>query len=125
MRKIILILILLAAWVLPQQVSAQVVLKTDTINVSCSASSVFLVPIRVRDFADVSGLQFTFQWNPAQLDYAYITDINPAFSGVAFDSTSLINQGKFTFAWTQINSLNLADDEILLKQLADILNLAG
>jgi hypothetical protein len=115
MRKILVILILLAACVLPQTTSAQVVLKTDTIDVSCSSSSVFLAPIRVRDFTDISGLQFTFQWNPAQLDYAYITDINPAFDAVAFDSISLINQGKFTFSWTQLSSLNLPDDAILLN----------
>jgi len=114
MRKILLILIILAACVLPQQVSAQVVLKTDTLSVSCANSSVFLVPLRLRNFTNVAGLQFTFQWNPAHLAYAYITDINPAFNAIAFDSTSLINQGKFTFAWSQLNSLSLPDDEILL-----------
>lgn len=115
MRKILLILILLAAWTLPQQASAQVVLKTDTIEVSCSSSSVILVPIRVRDFTDVAGMQFTFQWNPAHLDYAYITDINPAFDAVAFDSINLVNTGKFTFSWSQLNSVTLPDDAVVLN----------
>lgn len=115
MRKILLILILLAACVFPERTFAQVVLKTDTIEVPCGAPTAFLVPIRVRDFTDIAGLQFTFQWNPAQLDYAYITDINPAFDAIGFDSTSLISQGKFTFSWTQLNSLTLPDDEVLLN----------
>lgn len=98
-----------------QTASAQVVLKTDTVSVSCANSSVFLVPLRVRNFTDIAGLQFTFQWNPAHLEYAYITDINPAFNSIAFDSTSLISQGKFTFAWSQLNSLTFPDGEILLQ----------
>ncbi len=115
MRKILLILIILAAWAAPNKASAQVVLKTDTLSVPCANSNVFLVPLRVRNFTDIAGLQFTFQWNPAHLDYAYITNINPAFVSVAFDSTNLISQGKFTFAWSQLNSLTLPDNEILLE----------
>lgn len=73
------------------------------------------MPLRVRDFTDVAGLQFTYQWDPTRLQYAFITDINPAFDGIAFDSTSLISQGKFTFAWSQLSSVTLADDEVLLN----------
>lgn len=115
MRKILVILILLLACVLPQKTFAQVVLKSDTINLPCNLSTTFLMPIKVRNFTDVSGLQFTFQWNPAQLQYAYITDINPAFDGIAFDSTNLIAQGKFTFAWSQLSSVSLSDDEVVLN----------
>lgn len=115
MRNTLLILILLAICLAPVKSSAQVVLKTDTIDVACGSNNVFLVPVRVRNFTDIAGLQFTFQWNAANLAYQYITDIDPNFTGIAFDSTTLISQGKFTFAWSQLNSLTLPDDGIVLQ----------
>ncbi len=115
MRKILFLIILFSACFSLQKSTAQVVLKSDTIEVACGAPAVILVPIRVRNFTDIAGLQFTYQWNPLQLGYAYITDINPAFSSISFDSISLIAQGKLVFAWTQLNSLTLPDDEILMN----------
>ncbi|MBL7828626.1 MAG: HYR domain-containing protein [Saprospiraceae bacterium] len=116
MRNIILILILLvASLVNTQKAHAQVVLKADTVEVGCSNSNVFLVPLRVRNFVDIAALQFTFQWNPAHLNYEFITDINPNFVGIGFDTTTLLNQGKFTFGWSQLNSLTLNDDDIVLQ----------
>jgi len=105
MRKIVLILTLLSSFLFSQKGSAQVVLQSDTISVQCGNPDVFLVPIRVRNFTDIAALQYTYQWNPAQLGYAYISDINPNLPNAAFDTTSLVSQGKFTFAWTTLGGV--------------------
>ncbi len=116
MRNKLLILIVLAALFVPAAMKAQsVLLKADSVTVQCHAVDTFLIPVRLFNFNNVAGLQFTQAWNPAHLDYAYITDINPAFSGIGFDTTSFINQGKFTFSWTTIGGLTLPDTTILFK----------
>ena len=115
MRKIVLILTLLSPFLFSQKGSAQVVLHSDTVSVQCGNPDVFLVPVRVKDFTDIAALQYTYQWNPAHLGYAYISDINPNLPNAAFDTTSLISQGKFTFAWTTLGGVSLPDDEILLN----------
>ncbi|MFM7400796.1 MAG: hypothetical protein ACKO4W_07805, partial [Bacteroidota bacterium] len=110
MRKIVLILTLLSSFLFSQRGSAQVVLHSDTVSVQCGNPDVFLVPISVKDFTNIAALQYTYQWNPAHLGYAYISDINPNLPNAAFDTTSLISQGKFTFAWTALGGVTLPDD---------------
>ncbi|MDO8969375.1 MAG: hypothetical protein Q7U74_01735, partial [Saprospiraceae bacterium] len=64
MRNIFLILLLLAAGVFTNKTSAQaVILKADTVQVPCISTDTFLVPIRLDNFTNVSGLQFTLQWD--------------------------------------------------------------
>ncbi|MBK6930309.1 MAG: HYR domain-containing protein [Saprospirales bacterium] len=92
-----------------------IVLKADSMTVPCHAVDTFLVPVRLFDFNNVAGLQFTLSWNPAYLDYAYLTAVHPAFSGIGFDTTSFINQGKLTFSWTTIGGLSLPDTTVLFK----------
>ncbi len=110
------ILILLAALVLPFAARSQaVILKTDTVSVSCSASDTFLVPVRVRNFTGVGSLQFTLSWTPSQLKYAYVTSgaANPFYLGGAtagFDTTNFINQGKLTFTWTKQGGASFPDN---------------
>ncbi|MFM8486120.1 MAG: hypothetical protein ACKOCH_07280, partial [Bacteroidota bacterium] len=115
MRKIVLILTLLSSFLFSQRGSAQVVLHSDTVSVQCGNPDVFLVPISVKDFTNIAALQYTYQWNPAHLGYAYISDINPNLPNAAFDTTSFISQGKFTFAWTALGGVTLPDDAILLN----------
>ena len=116
MRNKLLILILFAALFSPAASRAQaIILKADSITVPCHSVDTFLMPVRLFDFTNVAGLQFTLSWNPAYLDYAFITDINPAFQGIGFDTTSFINQGKFTFSWTTIGGVTAPDSTILFK----------
>ncbi|MCB0535879.1 MAG: hypothetical protein KDD14_26995, partial [Saprospiraceae bacterium] len=48
-------------------------LKADSITVPCHDVDTFLIPVRVCNFTNVAGLQFTLSWNAAHLDYAYIS----------------------------------------------------
>ena len=116
MRNKLLILFFFTALFAPSLSKAQtVILKADTITVPCHAADTFLVPVRLFDFTNVAGLQFTLSWVPADLDYIHLTNINPAFQGIGFDTTSFINQGKFTFSWTAIGGISLPDSAILFK----------
>lgn len=114
MRNIFLILMLLASFVLPSQMSAQaVILKTDTVSINCKSSDTFLIPVRVRNFTNVGSMQFTVSWNPADLDYAYTTPLNPLFLqgavNVGFDSTTYLATGSITFTWTKFGGLSVPE----------------
>ncbi len=117
MRNKLLILIFFAALFAPAITRAQTVfLKADSVTVPCQAADTFLIPLRLYDFTNVAGLQFTFSWNAAHLDYAYITQINPAFQSIGFDTTNtLVNSGNFTFSWTAIGGLSIPDSSILMS----------
>jgi gliding motility-associated-like protein len=119
MRNIFLILSLLAACFLPNRLAAQaVVLKTDTVSIDCKSSDTFLIPVRVRNFTNVGSLQFTLNWNPSVLDYAYTTPLSPAFLqgavNVGFDSSATnIAFGRVTFTWTRFGGLSVPNDTVL------------
>ncbi|HLP93482.1 MAG TPA: HYR domain-containing protein [Saprospiraceae bacterium] len=117
MRNILLILLLIAAGVFSNRSQAQtVILKADTIEVPCTSSDTFLVPIRLDNFTNISGLQFTLQWDTARLDYAYTTQLNPNFVGVGFDtSATILAEGKLTFAWTDLAGVSVPNDAILFQ----------
>ncbi|MFN0176335.1 MAG: HYR domain-containing protein [Saprospiraceae bacterium] len=118
MRNIFLILFLLTAGVFAAKSSAQaVILKADSIEVPCISTDTFLVPIYLDNFTNVSGLQFTLEWDTFRLDYAYITDLHPQFlGGAGFDSLPAIGSTtKLTFAWTNLAGLSLPPNTVLFK----------
>ncbi len=120
MRNIFLILMLLASFVFSSQMSAQaVILKTDTVAIDCKSSDTFLIPVRVRNFTNVGSMQFTVSWNPADLDYAYTTPLNPLFLqgavNVGFDSTTFQATGKITFTWTKFGGLSVPNDTTIFS----------
>jgi gliding motility-associated-like protein len=117
MRNIYLILFLLFAGVFASKSSAQaVILKADTVEVSCSSTDTFLISVRLDNFTDVSGLQFTLQWDTARLDYAYVTMLHPGFTGAGFDTLpATLQLGRLTFAWTDLNGLTLPPNSLLFQ----------
>jgi len=118
MRNIFLILFLLTAGAFANKSSAQaVILKADTLEVPCISADTFLVPIYLDNFTNVSGLQFTLEWDTLRLDYAYITELHPQFQGGAgFDTLPATGAiSKLTFAWTDLAGLSLPPNTVLFK----------
>jgi gliding motility-associated-like protein len=117
MKNILLILFLLVAGVFATKSSAQaVILKADTLEVPCASTDTFLIPVRLDNFTDVSGLQFTLQWDVATLDYAYVTMLHPQFVGVGFDtSAATLALGKLTFAWTDLAGVSVPPNTVLFQ----------
>ena len=120
MRNIFLILMLLASFAYTSQMSAQaVILKTDTVSIDCKSSDTFLIPVRVRNFTNVGSMQFTVSWNPADLDYAYTTPLNPLFTqgavNIGFDSTTYQASGRITFTWTKFGGLSVPNDSTIFS----------
>ncbi len=113
--NILSILILLVSAFLPSVSTAQnVILKVDTVNIACNASDTFLVPVKVSNFTNVAGMQFSINWNAANLDYAYITQITPAFASIGFDTSAAnVNQGRFTVSTTQIGGVSMTNGATL------------
>lgn len=105
---------LLTAGLFTNKSLAQVVtLKADTVTVPCTSSDTFLVPIRLDNFTNISGLQFTLQWDTARLDYAFVEGMQPQFNGAGFDTSAMtLALGKLTFAWTDLTGLSLPSNKI-------------
>ncbi|MBV6443508.1 MAG: hypothetical protein EPGJADBJ_05279 [Saprospiraceae bacterium] len=119
MRNILLILTLFASLVFTREAVAQTVtLKADTINISCTSSDTFLIPIRVENFQNIGSFQFTLMWDTAKLDYAYTTPLNLLLQGAGVDydsNTTQINQGKIAFIWTKTTGASLPNDSIIFN----------
>jgi hypothetical protein len=117
MRNIFLILFLLTAGVFSNRASAQaVILRSDIIEVPCMSPDTFLVPVYLDNLTNISGLQFTLQWDTARLDYAYVTMLHPQFMGAGFDTMpATLSLGKLTFAWTDVAGLSLPSNTVLFK----------
>ncbi|MFN0215957.1 MAG: HYR domain-containing protein, partial [Saprospiraceae bacterium] len=118
MRNILLILFLLAAGVFATKSAAQaVILRADTLEVPCISTDTFLVPVYLDNFTNVSGLQFTLEWDTLRLDYAYVTMVHPQFQGGAgFDTLPASGAfNKLTFAWTDLAGLSLPSNTVLFK----------
>ncbi|MEZ4920048.1 MAG: HYR domain-containing protein, partial [Saprospiraceae bacterium] len=119
MRNRLLILTLLFSAFLATTANAQVILKTDTIEIDCASMDTFWVPITVQNFNAVGSFQFTLSWDTANLNYIYTSDVDPAFLGpnvlLGFDTTNFIAQGQMTFFWTNFGGSTVPDGNELFS----------
>ncbi len=116
MRHSLLFALFFALSLTPMRLSGQGIgLRADSVAVPCHDTDTFLMPIRLFQFEDIAALQFTFSWLPAHLQYVHIQDIHPSFTGIGFDTTTFIPQGKFTFSWTTLGSVSVPDSTVLLS----------
>lgn len=119
MRYFFLILPLFTVLYPATNLVAQVTFKTDTVNIPCTAVNTFRIPVRVSNFTKVGSFQFALGWNPAQLDYQYISKgaaNNPFFNSganVSFDTVSFLPSGRLTFQWNRVGGLSVPDTTVL------------
>ncbi len=115
MRNIFLILFLLAAGVFANKTSAQaIILKADTLEVPCVSTDTFFVPVRLDSFTNVSGLQFTLQWDSTRLHYVDVTMLHPQFQAAA--AFNVVSADKLTFVWSGgVMGLSLPSNTVLFK----------
>lgn len=119
MRYLFLILPFLTALLSGTEAYSQVAFKIDTVVAPCADTNTFRVPVRVSNFYNVGSLQFTIGWNPAQLEYQYVTKgaaANPFFAGTAnagFDTLSFLPSGRMTFQWNRVGGLSVPDTTVL------------
>ena len=114
MRKILLVLTLFCVASFATTATAQVILKTDTIEVDCASSDTLWVPLTVQNFNAVGSFQFTLSWDTSELDYIFTGAIDSAFIGpnviFGFDTTNFIDNGMMTFFWTNFGGSTIPDD---------------
>ncbi|MCS7037547.1 MAG: HYR domain-containing protein [Saprospiraceae bacterium] len=116
MRHFLLLATLFAISLTPTVLPGQSIrLTADSITVPCHNTDTFLMPIRLFNFKNIAGLQFTFSWTPAHLKYIHIRNINSEFSGAGLDTITFRPQGRITFSWTTIGSKSLPDSTILFS----------
>jgi gliding motility-associated-like protein len=117
MRNFFSLIILLAVSCIANKAVAQsLILKSDTINIACTSTETVLIPVKVEDFTNIAGLQFSMNWDTAKLDYQFCTNFNPSFSGAGFDTSVMnITLGRMTFAWTKIGGLSLPNNAVIFS----------
>lgn len=98
-------------------ISAQLVLYTPTLN-NLQVGQVVDIPIRVKNFNKIVGIQFPVQWDPAVLKYVGVNSFN-VLNGVNIDNFGLIDTtlGIVRFNWYNApqGGKTLADDSHLFK----------
>jgi gliding motility-associated-like protein len=116
MRHSLLLAFLFAISLTPTVLQGQGIrLTADSIPVPCHNTDTFLMPIRLFDFSNIAGLQFTFSWTPAHLQYIHIRDVNSAFAGAGMDTVTFRPQGRITFSWTTLGPVSLPDSTVLFS----------
>lgn len=100
---------------------ASVVLDLGEIQVQTSGTTV-KVPVKVSDFANVAGFQFSINWNSSELSFCGVEDLNPAFSN--FGNSNFVPSSSNGFAsdrlsvlWFDsfITGVSLADNSTLFN----------
>lgn len=92
-----------------------ITLRAD--SVASYQNAITSLPIRVKDFRKMSGLQATLAWDTAQLRLSGIGALSLAgLTRASFDSTQKLN-GQLAFTWTgsRTNPLTLADSAIIFR----------
>jgi gliding motility-associated-like protein len=119
MKNIHLILFLLVLGFAPQWLSAQVPgIKLDTLSIPCTSTDTFSIPVRVVNFTNIVGVQFTTTWNPAHLEFQAISAVSAPFAGAvpAVDtSNSTTAQGRTTFVWSNVTSVTVPSGTVLYR----------
>lgn len=87
------------------------------------------VDVRARGFKDLVTFQYTLQWDPAQLDFREVSNLNPNLHlnnfGIAGDS---VEEGMLTTSWLDEGppgGATIEDDEILYSLCFEALSDAG
>jgi len=88
-----------------------VTIEIDSIQVNCSDNAV-LLPIRVKNFADVRGFQFSINWDESILTYAGIIQDNLAPN--AIPGTTNVTMGELGMSWFGLPTTFNNGDTILL-----------
>ena len=64
------------------------------------------VEVSVNDFEDITGVQYTIEWDETVLQYDGIDDATPIFPGSISTGTPFVNDGQLTFSWISPNLPN-------------------
>ena len=106
---------------------AQVTISPDTVETKHGQK--VNVPIRVKDFVNLTGLQFTLQWDPAVLTYDTVANFNlPGLDASTIGGPQdSINVGKIGFIWisSQPTGNILADGTSMLDFVFDVIGKKG
>ncbi len=121
MKNINIIHLLFAFFMLPTVQFAQTaLLKTDTIAVPCTSSDTFLVPVKLLNFNNLGGAQFTIEWDNTKSKFIHTQDFNPLLLNgfLNVDSVTHITKSQITFAWLDPNGLTIPNSANTLFKMA-------
>ncbi len=110
LRILGLFFLLFFTWSIPDSLFGQAQLIVKNAHEDCG--SVFEVEIYVNNFQDVSGVQFTIEFDAGALDYLGYVDEFP--SGTSTLGAGMAGQGLLTFEWSSASAETLADGTVVL-----------
>ncbi len=116
MRKIIPALYLFCSVCCLSSLSAQVTFTANDTIVSCEAAN-FCVDIEVSNFDSITGMQFSYEWDPAIMTLDSYTDFLPGF-GIYFADPAC--PGTIGYSWFASDPpptpyLNLPDGSVIAE----------
>lgn len=85
-------------------------------NANAIANTSFLIPVTVRNFGAITGLQASFNWDIRQVTFNGIEN-NSALPGLDIQSSVVGNSGRLGWVWASPNAapVNLADETVLFN----------
>ena len=108
--------LLISIPVLVSVVTAQNAPKTTAGSVSGCPGATVTVPVTVSDFHQISAISLRLDFNPTQLTFVSLTDVNPAITGAMVNSVLLSpTLKKIMFSWSSVGPVNLNDESVLFK----------
>ncbi|MEN0002603.1 MAG: PKD domain-containing protein [Bacteroidota bacterium] len=112
LTRIILVLVLVIPRTILLQAQEPVTFFIDTVRAEINEP--IEVPVFIEDFEDVSGFQFTLQWDTARLTFDSIADLNIPNLNLSNLSTTQADTGILTVAWfsSGLNNISLPDSTL-------------
>jgi|GEM_PF-2142355 len=106
-------------------ISPNVTLFADSV-ISPSGSQI-IVPVRVRNFSDLIGMQGTVAWNTSIATYDTVVQFGLPSMTVANFGTALVNTGLLTFSWDDptLAGVSVADSTIVFGIRFNVVGSAG
>ncbi len=98
--------------------SGQVVLSLDLQSRACTAGpGQVVLPVRVSNFQNIGGVQFTLTWDEPSLDFVSISPVLPPFTGPKSNSGVNMNlpMSQLSFIWSFQGGMTAPDGSVMFN----------
>jgi hypothetical protein len=104
--------------------SSNLTLVAGSTNASCGAD--FFINVTTLNFTEITGLQFSMGWDPTNLEYQSVSNLNPV---LGLDPSNIgalfVNAGQLSFSWSTLADTSLIDGSLLFRVHFNLLGNTG
>lgn len=96
-------------------------------SVNTTAGSTVCVPLTVNNFNNLAGIQFSVNWNPAELQYTEVSNINLVDLVEGNFNTTTTDNGNLSVVWTEgsTNGISIPDGTAIFEICFTVLGANG